>query len=173
MLEKVTSYGKEKALSVYGWLQLHTGALHQLIKLLNVATGVIDDWMNGDGKTFNGQLQQVKAILRNMILPLASREHLGESAFAWAVQSQKNMDRFHYRLLQYLETSVGNEETRAEVNAKRNLNVLLVKCIEDGVPIPARSSAYRVTSLGSKQGRVMCTLSYINRVHTSFLQTNL
>lgn len=138
MLEKVTSYGEQKALSVYGWLQLHTGALHQLIKLLNVSTGVIDDWMNGDGKTFNGQLQQVKSILRNMILPLASREHLGESAFARAVQSQKSMDRFHYRLLQYLETSVGNEETRNEVDAKRNLNVLLVKCIEDGVPIPAR-----------------------------------
>lgn len=171
MLEKITSYGKEKALSVYGWLQLHTGALHQLLNLLNVATGVIDDWMNGDGKSCNGQLQQVKAILRNLVLPMPSRGHMGESAFAWAVQSQKNMDRFHYRVLQYLETSVGNDETRAETDAKRNLNVLMVKCVEDGVPIPARWHI-GVISGSSWGGRGMCNF-VIHQSCACLVQTNL
>ena len=139
-LQRLTSYGERKALSIYGWLQLHNGALHRLLQLLKMATGVIDDWMDIDGRCFNGQMQLVAALFRNLVLDMPPSEHMGGSAFASASQSLENMTRLHYRILQYLETRVGNAETRLKTDAKRNLCVLMVKCIEKGVPISARLS---------------------------------
>lgn len=140
-LQKLTSYGERKALSVYGWLQLHNGALQRLLQLLKRATGVIDDWQGGLGKPSNGQLQRVAAVLRSLVMEMPPSGHMGRSAFALAAQSQQNMTRFHHRVLTYLETSVGNAEARVDADARRHLCVLMVKCIEDGVPISARSAS--------------------------------
>ena len=140
-LQRLTSYGERKALSIYGWLQLHNGALHRLLQLLKMAIGVIDEWMKDvDGKCFNRQMQAVAARFRNLVLDMPPSEHMGGSAFASASQSLENMTRLHYRILQYLETRVGNAETRLKTDAKRNLNILMVQCIENGVPTSARLS---------------------------------